>query len=150
MLIMLEKIFLGEKKDDIKLQEVSSLSLAFLGDAVWTLLVREYLLEQTTYKNTTLHKLSTQFVKASYQAKFFDKIEDGLCQEEFLIAKRARNCKMTTMAKHATYVDYKKATSLEALIGYYYLTNQFEKIEKLNQLLIIDIKNCLQNNKQNN
>lgn len=137
--------------DDIKEEElgqVSSLSLAFLGDAVWGVLVRQFFVDHSTYKNNLLHKLSTKFVKATYQSAFLERIEGLLNEEEKAVSKRARNAHVSTVAKNAGLADYKRATALEALVGYLYLKKDFEKISLLYDRLKLDMKNALQEEKK--
>lgn len=110
--------------------ENNPLNLAFIGDAVWTMYVREYFLINTNFKNNNLHKLTTKYVKATYQAKALDEITENLTEKEKDIARRARNTKMNTVSKNASIADYKKATSFEAVIGYNYLLGNFEKLEQ--------------------
>ncbi len=122
---------------------VSSLSLAFLGDAVWTLIVREFFCEHTNFKNNRLHTLTTKFVKASYQAQALDKLHDVLSVSEQDVARRARNAKLNTASKNATLADYKKATSFEAILGYHYLKHDFSRIEEIFNLLTQDMADVL-------
>lgn len=110
--------------------ENNPLNLAFVGDAVWTMYVREYFLKHTNFKNNNLHKLTTKYVKATYQSKALDDIFDMLTENEKNIARRARNTKMNTVSKNASLADYKKATSFEAIIGYNYLLGNFEKLKE--------------------
>lgn len=109
--------------------EESSLSLAFLGDAVWSLLVRDYFCNKTTFKNNNLHKLCTRFVKASFQAQAVESIMQELTEEELGVFRRARNTKMATVSKNSSLADYKYATGFEALLGYHYLAGDFERIQ---------------------
>ena len=109
--------------------EESSLSLAFLGDAVWSLLVRDYFCNKTTFKNNNLHKLCTKFVKASFQAQAVESIMKELTEEELGVFRRARNTKMATVSKNSSLADYKYATGFEALLGYHYLAGDFERIQ---------------------
>lgn len=110
-------------------KDESSLSLAFLGDSVWTLLVRDYFCQKTTFKNNNLHRLCTKFVKAGFQAKAVEQIMGELTDEELGVFKRARNAKMATVSKNSTLADYKYATGFEALLGYHYLTGNFERLK---------------------
>lgn len=126
---MIENIKISKKQSEFDVSQNNSLNLAFIGDAVWTLLVRDYFLHNTSYKNNNLHKLTTKFVKAVYQSKALDILQEDLTEIEKDIARRARNTKMNTMSKNASIADYKKATSFEAVIGYLYLTNNFERIK---------------------
>ncbi|MBQ9792480.1 MAG: Mini-ribonuclease 3 [Clostridia bacterium] len=111
--------------------ENNPLNLAFIGDSVWTMYVREYFLMHTNFKNNNLHKLTTKYVKATYQAKALDDISDMLSDKEKDIARRARNTKMNIVSKNASLADYKKATSFEAVIGYNYLLGNFDKLKEI-------------------
>ncbi|MGN0798517.1 MAG: Mini-ribonuclease 3 [Christensenellales bacterium] len=115
--------------DKVHAQEESSLSLAFLGDAVWSLLVRDYFCNKTTFKNNNLHKLCTKFVKASFQAQAVESVMNDLTEEELGVFRRARNTKMATVSKNSSLADYKYATGFEALLGYHYLAGNFERIQ---------------------
>lgn len=144
---MLDKIanFDNIREEDIG--QVSSLSLAFLGDAVWCVLVRQFFVDHSTYKNNLLHKLSTKFVKATYQSAFLEKIDDLLNEEEKAVSKRARNVHVSTVAKNAGLADYKRATALEAVVGYLYLKKEFGKILLLYDRLKLDMECVLQEEK---
>ena len=122
----LEKLNMGAGAEMVAhAREESSLSLAFLGDSVWTMLVRDYFCQKTTFKNNNLHRLCTKFVKASFQAKAVEQIMGLLTDEELGVFKRARNTKMATVSKNSTLADYKYATGFEAILGYHYLTGNF-------------------------
>lgn len=112
---MLENIKLNKKYTESDIININPLNLAFIGDAVWTLLVREFMCNNTNYKNNNLHKLTTKFVKAVFQAKALEKLEDVLTTEEKDISRRARNTKINTASKNASLAEYKKATSFEAV-----------------------------------
>ena len=118
--------------------DTNPLNLAFVGDAVWTLLVREFFYENTNFKNNNLHKLTTKYVKAVYQAQALEKLQEDLTEDEKDVARRARNTKMNTVSKNASLVEYKKATSFEALIGYHYLLGNMERIKQWFSLLSKD------------
>lgn len=131
----IDKIKDSCKQDEFEASLNNSLNLAFVGDAVWTLFVRDYFANNTNYKNTFLHKLTTKFVKASYQALALDKLQENLTALEKDLARRARNTKMNTVSKNASIADYKKATGFEAIIGYLYLTENFERIKEIFNIL---------------
>lgn len=116
---------------------LSPLQLAYIGDAVYELLVRTYVLSKKLPVKK-LHKVTTEYVKAKAQADIIHELEDILTEEELSIVKRGRNAKTTTMPKNASLIDYKYATGFEALMGYLYLRGNdariqelFEKIEEL-------------------
>lgn len=109
---------------------LSPLQLAYIGDAVYELLVRTYLLNKKLSVHE-LHRTSTKYVKAKAQAEIVHNLEDDLTDEEISIVKKGRNAKSNTMPKNATIIDYKYATGFEALIGYLYLKGKDERIQEL-------------------
>ena len=110
---------------------LSPLSLAFVGDAVYTLYAREKVIQHSDAKNGVLHGEATKIVKASGQAKSADALAGLLTEEEAGVFRRAKNSKVHSVAKHATIGDYKKATAFEALIGFLYLSGQDERLKFL-------------------
>ena len=123
-------------KQDV--QMVNAQSLAFVGDAVYSLYIRSHFCLVSTARSRSLHKFSTEFVKASSQAKALDEIFDSLTIDEQAIAKRARNTKVNTMSKNAKMIEYKKSTAFEALLGYLYLCGEENR---LNEVLYMAVKN---------
>lgn len=109
---------------------LSPLQLAYVGDAVYELLVRTYILDKGSNVNQ-LHKKATKYVKANAQSEIVHYIEEYLTDSEKNIVKRGRNTKTNTSPKNANLIDYKYATGFEALIGYLYLTRQDERISEL-------------------
>lgn len=120
-----------------KYLNLNPLVLAFVGDAVYTELVRTYLVENEPHKVNDLHKSANKFVCCEFQAKVLDEIFDSLTEEEKNIAMRARNAKKNTTPKHGEKVDYAKSTSLEAVIGYNHLRKNTARV---NQILDIVLK----------
>lgn len=118
---------------------LSPLQLAYIGDSVYELLVRTYLLNKgLTVKE--LHKATINYVKAKAQANIIHRLEDSLTDYEQTVVKKGRNAKTNTVPKNADMIDYKYATGLEALFGYLYLTCQDKRISELFQMIsIIDI-----------
>ncbi|HAE41553.1 MAG TPA: Mini-ribonuclease 3 [Clostridiales bacterium] len=110
---------------------MSPLQLAYIGDAVYELLVRSHLIEKHDMNVNDLHKNAIRFVKAEAQAVAFRYIENDLTEEELRFVKRGRNAKSVTVPKNAKLADYKYATGLEALFGYLYMSNQSTRIEEL-------------------
>lgn len=107
-------------------------TLAFVGDAVYTLFVRELLVNKKDEKIKDLHCDTSSFVKAESQSLAVEKILPLLNESELAIFKRGRNFKTNNIAKNASAISYRRATGFEAVIGYLYLSNNFEK---LNQIL---------------
>lgn len=122
---------------NIDYRSVSPLSLAYIGDAVYELYVRSYVMSGQNMPVAKLHKLSCGFVKAQSQSKIIKSILNELTDEEMAVFKRGRNAHSHTAAKNADIIDYRYATGFEALIGYTYL----KKDEKrLNELLKLSIR----------
>ena len=117
-----------ESKDAIQL---NSLTLAFLGDAVFTLFVREKLVTEHDCKSGRLHKLASDYVCAAAQAKMLEDLAPLLTDEEKEVARRCRNCHNPSHAKNAALSDYKKATALEGVLGYLKLTGHKERLNEL-------------------
>src|SRR5699024_1204819 len=102
---------------------LSPLQLAYIGDAVYELFVRTYLLNRGLKVNE-LHKEATKYVKAKSQSEIVHGIFDKLYEDEKSYVKKGRNAKSYTSPKNANIVDYKYATGLECLFGYLYLNNK--------------------------
>ncbi len=114
---------------------LSPLHLAYIGDAVYELLIRSYVISKKIPVKD-LHKLSTEFVKAKAQSDIVHGLEEYLTEEERAIVIRGRNAKSNTVAKNATLIDYKYATGFEALIGYLYLTKNDARMGEIFRLII--------------
>lgn len=116
-------------RPDIK--TYSPLTLAYIGDTVFDLIVKTMMVAKGNAPVNDLHKKTSEIVNASNQAEIYFAIKDKLNEEELYIFKRGRNAKHTTIAKNASFSEYKIATGIEALLGYLYLTNQFDRIIEL-------------------
>lgn len=119
------------KEKEIRPNELSPLTLAFIGDTVFDLLVREKLICEANRPANDLHNLAVQKVKASAQAGFVEKILPHLNENEVTVYKRGRNAKSGHLPKNASQSDYHMATGFEALIGFLYLSNEIERIKEL-------------------
>lgn len=122
-------------KDDAR--QINPLVLAFIGDAVYEVFVRTYLVDIN--RDMSVHKLhvrSTQFVKAHAQSEFIKKIENCLTEEEIYFFKRGRNSKSATVPKNADVQEYRFATGFETLIGFLYITEQNERLNQLLNMII--------------
>ena len=109
----------------------SPLALAFLGDAVFEIYVREHLLKQANSSVDSLHRKAVKYVKASAQCEAFERIEPHLSEKELRIFKRGRNAKSNSKAKNAALSEYKKATGFETLLGYLHINENFERLNEL-------------------
>lgn len=109
----------------------NSQKLAFIGDAVYSLYVRNKVVLNNSCKTNELHKLTSNVVKACGQSEFVEDILQYLNEFEMEVYKRARNYKTANIAKNAKVNDYKRATGLEAIIGYLYLCGNIERINEI-------------------
>lgn len=116
---------------DVNPRELSPLNLAFIGDCVYEMLVRESLVCAANRPVNDLHRESVKFVSAAAQTEAYKKIEPLLTEEETAVFKRGRNAKVGHSPKSATDAQYHTATGLEALFGWLYLTEQPERIKEL-------------------
>lgn len=104
------------------------LSLAYIGDAVYELVIRSVLLSRKDMQVHHHHEHATRYVSAAAQAKLMQGILPQLTEEEDGYYRRGRNAKSFSVPKHATIADYRTATGFEALCGYWYLTGQTERL----------------------
>ena len=114
-----------------KIYELNAIKLAYMGDAVYTLYVREHFILNTDKKNSQLNSAVNKIVCAKAQAKLIEDILLNLSDDEKDIVNRARNLHFNNIAKNSTLEEYSKATEFEALIGYRNLTEQFDKINNV-------------------
>ena len=112
-------------------QNVNALVLAYVGDAVQSLFVREKLAREHDGKPADMHKMATAIVNAHTQAVCAEAVLEILTEEERDVYLRARNSKAHHKAKNQTGADYRKATGFEAVIGYLYLVGNTERIKEL-------------------
>lgn len=123
--------------DKQEIKEYHPLALAFVGDAVQSLFVREFLIKESKAKTGKLHISASGIVSAKNQSKAFKLLEADLTEDEKNIARRTRNCEYNTKAKNASVEEYHNASCLEAVIGYNYLLNN---TERLNEILYFSSK----------
>lgn len=116
---------------EIDIRTYSPLTLAYIGDAVYDLVIRTVVVERGNTSPNKLHKKAVSYVNARIQARMIEALMEEMTQEEQTVYKRGRNAKSYTTAKNATVMDYRKATGFEALCGYLYLTGKQERMLKL-------------------
>lgn len=121
-------------------KELPSLALAYIGDALFELQIRLYLLDKGSVKVNDLHRKASQLVKASSQANFLHRLDTMLNDEEKAVAKRGRNAKSGHVPRNAEVVDYRLSTGFEALLGYLYLSRQEERIGEIMGYLLKEIQ----------
>ena len=131
----MEEIFMSDKeKEEINL--MSPLVWAYVGDSVYELYIRTYLINKTKLKAHDLHVKAIGYVKAKSQADALKKINEYLSEEEKDIVRRARNTQNHHLPKNADPSDYMYSTAFEGFIGYLYLTKQNERLKEILELCI--------------
>ena len=124
-LIQLKELFHLEDQD---LRSYSPLTLAYIGDGVYELIIRTILVKKGNCPVNRLHKKASSLVKAGAQSAIMEVIEEELTPEELSVYRRGRNAHSPTMAKRATMADYRRATGFEALMGYLYLKEDYTRM----------------------
>ena len=124
-LIQLKELFHLEDQD---LRSYSPLTLAYIGDGVYELIIRTILVKKGNCPVNRLHKKASSLVKAGAQSAIMEVIEEKLTPEELSVYRSGRNAHSPTMAKHATMADYRRATGFEALMGYLYLKEDYTRM----------------------
>ena len=114
----------------------SSLSLAYIGDAVFELLVREHLLNSGLAVNGVMHKRAKEYVSASAQSALLELISGELTEDEAGVVRRGRNCKPHSHPKNANLSEYHNATGFEALWGYLHLQKNADRINQLFNIIV--------------
>ena len=117
--------------DDINITDYSPLTLAYIGDGIYEIVIRTVIVDEANRQVNKIHKAASNLVKAGTQAKMIHYIMDDLTDEELTIYKRGRNAKAVTRAKNASMSEYRTAPGFEALMGWLYLTGQSERMMKL-------------------
>lgn len=126
------------KEADIK--TYSPLTLAYIGDAIFDLIIRTAIVQNGNTNANKLHKSASLIVKAGTQSQMIEKMLPHLTDEEEGVYKRGRNAKSHTTAKNASIGDYRRATGLEALIGYLYLQDKMDRIMELVKIGLEDME----------
>lgn len=126
--VSMEEIFEMRK---VNIKEYSPLTLAYIGDAVYDLIIRTLVVNKGNQQVQKLHKETITMVQASAQARMITALNDQLSEEEHAVYKRGRNAKSASPAKNQSISDYHKATGFEALLGYLYLKNDWKRMMEL-------------------
>ncbi len=131
LLEMIQAAFPNKQQD---IRGYSPLTLAYVGDAVYDLIIRTVVVERANRPANELHRITVKYVSANAQSKIVQALMEELTEEEQSVYRRGKNSKPHTTAKNATVADYMKATGFEAVIGYLYLTNQMPRVLELVKL----------------
>lgn len=123
---------------EVNPKQLSPLNLAFIGDCIYEILVRETLVTNANRPVNDLHRQSVKFVSAKAQTQAYERIKDILTDDEMAIYKRGRNAKVGHSPKSASEGEYHCATGVEALFGYLYLTDNMQRIKELFKIISED------------
>lgn len=124
----IKEVFACPEQD---IRTYSPLTLAYIGDGIYELVIRTIVVERANRANNDLHKMTVRYVRAESQAKIVETIKPELTQEEQDVLRRGRNASPHSLPKNASRSDYHKATGFEALVGYLYLTGETERMLEL-------------------
>lgn len=113
--------------------DYNSLTLAYLGDSIYEVYIRKYLIEKGIIKVNNLQHEAINYVSANSQRKILENLINNniLTEDELIVMNRARNHKGTRHPKSTDIITYKYATALEAIFGYLYLENNIKRIEEI-------------------
>jgi ribonuclease-3 family protein len=121
----------SEKLQKTDAARYNAVTLAFLGDAVYALYVRDKLVRSNSGKPADLQRAASGVLSARGQSAFLERVLPMLTQEEEDVFKRGRNAKKATKSKHASAAEYARSTGFEAVLGYLYFTGNDERIKEL-------------------
>ena len=124
---------------DIDLRQISPLTLSFIGDGVYDLMIREYIISLANRPVGQLNSRKVSVVNCKFQAECAEILEPNLTEEELVIYKRGKNANVHSVPKNAEKVDYHTATGFEALFGYLYLKKDIYRIRELFNLIVDNI-----------
>lgn len=126
---------------DVDINTYSPLTLAYIGDGIYDLVIRTLVVGAGNTRASRLHRETSRVVKAPAQSAAMEVIEPLLTEEEHRIYLRGRNAKSATAAKNASIAEYRRATGFEALMGYLYLTDRTERMLELMELAWKETRN---------
>ena len=129
---LMEAVIKGMNLQETAPKQLSPLVLAYIGDCVYDLVIKTYLLDKKgNMPVNKLNRMASSLVKAETQSKLIGYIEKSLTADEEAVYKRGRNAKSYTSAKNASIGDYRRATGFEALMGYLYLERRYDRMVEL-------------------
>ena len=121
-------VFSGKKQD---VRAYSPLTLAYIGDAVYDLIIRTVVVGRANRPAGDLHRITVRYVSAEAQSRIVETLIESFTEEELYVYRRGHNSKPHTMAKNASPSDYLRATGFEAVLGYLYLQDRMERVLEL-------------------
>ena len=130
--------FIPINKNPEEINQISPLVWAYVGDCVYELYIRTYLVDTTNLKPHKLHIESIKYVKAGAQAKFLEEFYDFLTDEEKDIVRRGRNANNHHLPKNSNVQEYMYSTAFEGLIGYLYLCKKYDRVKEIIEKYILN------------
>lgn len=121
----MQKIF---QMEEVDIHTYSPLTLAYIGDSIYDLIIKSLVINQGNKQVNKLHKETSSFVQASAQSLMMRAMQEHLTEEEHAVYKRGRNAKSVSPAKNQSITDYRRATGFEALLGYLYLKKDWKRL----------------------
>ena len=116
------------KMEEVDVNSYSPLTLAYIGDSIYALIIKSIVVNKGNKQVNKLHKETADLVQASTQSKMMRTMQEYLTEEEHTVYKRGRNSKSVTPAKNQSVTDYRRATGFEALLGYLYLKKDWKRL----------------------
>ena len=114
--------------EEVDIKEYSPLTLAYIGDGIYDLIIRTLVINKGNKQVQKLHLETSALVNAGTQSKMMRVLQEQLTEEEHAVYKRGRNAKSVSPAKNQSVTDYRRATGFEALLGYLYLKKEWQRI----------------------
>ena len=128
---------------EVDIKEYSPLTLAYIGDSIYDLIIKSLVVNEGNRQVQKLHKETSMRVQASAQSKMMRAIQEHLTEEEHAVFKRGRNAKSVSPAKNQTITDYRRATGFEALMGYLYLKKEWKRMLELVKIGLESMDECI-------
>lgn len=117
--------------EEVDIREYSPLTLAYIGDCVYDLVIKSLVINSGNKQVNKLHQETSKLVQASTQSLMMRTMQECLTEEEHAVYKRGRNAKSVSPAKNQSITDYRRATGFEALLGYLYLKKDYKRLLNL-------------------
>ena len=128
---------------EVDIKEYSPLTLAYIGDSFYDLIIKSLVVNEGNRQVQKLHKETSMRVQASAQSKMMRAIQEHLTEEEHAVFKRGRNAKSVSPAKNQSITDYRRATGFEALMGYLYLKKEWKRMLELVKIGLESMDECI-------
>ena len=126
--------------EEVDIREYSPLTLAYIGDCVYDLVIKSLVISEGNKQVNKLHQETSKLVQASAQSLMMRTMQEHLTEEEHAVYKRGRNAKSVSPAKNQSITDYRRATGFEALLGYLYLKKEYKRLLDLVKIGLDSLK----------